>query len=229
MALSGRLAAGPRRRRALVAVLVAVALGVVALAPWGWVRLSSHGHLHSPDDAPSAPAALVLGAGLEASGRPSPFLAGRLDVAARLYETGRVRALLVSGDNRFRSYDEPTAMRDYLVAQGVPADRVVRDFAGRDTYDSCVRARRIFGADAVLVVSQTYHLPRAVATCRAVGLEAEGVGDDTARRFADVWRRGAQREVVASIKTVLDLASRRDPVLGPPEPELARVLGSDPA
>lgn len=204
--------------------MAAVLLGIVALLPWGWVRLASHDHLHSPDDAPSAPVALVLGAGLEASGRPSPFLAGRLDVAVRLYETGRVRALLVSGDNRFTDYDEPTAMRDYLVARGVPADHVVRDFAGRDTYDSCVRARRIFGAERVLVVSQAYHLPRAVATCRAVGLDAEGVGDTTARRYTDVWRRGEQREVVASVKTVLDIVTRRDPVLGEPEPGLARVL-----
>lgn len=223
------MTAAPTRRhraaRRVVAVLVALGvLGALALAPWAWVRIASRDHLHSPGDAPSAPVTLVLGAGLDASGRPSPFLAGRLDVAVRLYKTGRVRALLVSGDNRFADYDEPTAMRDYLVERGVPAERIVRDFAGRDTYDSCVRAGRIFGVQRVLVVSQEYHLPRAVATCRGVGLDAEGVGDTTARRYADVWRRGEQREVVASVKTVLDVVSRRDPVLGPPEPGLARVL-----
>ena len=106
------------------------------LGPWAWVTLSSRGHVHTVDDAPSAPVALVLGAGLNPDGSPSAFLAGRLEVARALYATGRTRVILVSGDNRVANYDEPTAMRDWLAAHGVPADAVVRDFAGRDTYDS---------------------------------------------------------------------------------------------
>jgi len=71
-------------------------------------------------------------------------------------------------------------MADYLVAHGIPAAKVVRDFAGRDTYDSCARAKRIFGVEHLTVVTQTYHLPRAVATCRALGLDAIGVGTPSA-------------------------------------------------
>jgi vancomycin permeability regulator SanA len=134
--------------------------------------------------------------------------------------------VLVSGDNRFTNYDEPTAMADYLVAHGVPASKVVRDFAGRDTYDSCVRAREVFGVDRVLVVSQGYHLPRAVAICRTVGLDAEGVGDWTGERYRTEWRRGQVREVPAAVKAVLDVVSGRDPVLGPPEPGVRDALAA---
>ena len=79
----------------------------------------------------------------------------------------------MSGDNGAREYNEPDAMRRYLVDAGVPADKVVADYAGFDTYDSCSRAQRIFGVDRLTVVTQDYHLPRAVATCRALGLDAD--------------------------------------------------------
>lgn len=192
--------------------------------PWAWVGLESRGHVHMIDSAPSAPVALVLGAGLNPDGTPSPFLAGRLEVARALHESGRVRVLLVSGDNRVANYDEPTAMRDWLVAHDVPAEHVVLDFAGRDTYDSCTRAQRIFGVARVLVVSQGYHLPRAVTTCRAVGLDAEGVGDWTARRYAAQWSAGERRERLAAGKAVIDLLTGRDPVLGPPETAVQDAL-----
>jgi vancomycin permeability regulator SanA len=210
--------ARPRRRRLVVGATLATAVvAAAALGPWAWVSLASRGHVHRLDDAPSAPVALVLGAGLNPDGSPSAFLAGRLEVARALHDSGRARVLLVSGDNRVASHDEPTAMRDWLVAHGVPAQDVVLDFAGRDTYDSCTRAKRIFEVGRVLVVSQGYHLPRAVTTCRAVGLDAEGVGDWSARRFAAQWSAGERREKPAAGKTVVDLLSGRDPVLGAPE------------
>ncbi len=203
---------------------------LLALGPWAWVSWSSRGHVHTVDAAPSAPVALVLGAGLNPDGSPSAFLTARLEVAKALYDSGRTRVLLVSGDNRVANHDEPTAMRDWLVGNGIPADAVVRDFAGRDTYDSCVRAKRIFGVDRALVVSQGYHLPRAVTTCRAVGLDAEGVGDWTARQYASVWAAGERREKLAVAKAVLDVVSGRDPVLGPVETSVQDALvASSPA
>ena len=220
----GRRQRHSRRRLVIGALGVLVLLAVLALGPWAYVSLSSRGHVHRFDDAPSAPVALVLGAGLNPDGTPSPFLAGRLEVARALYASGRVKVLLVSGDNRVRDYDEPTAMRDWLVANGVPADAVVRDFAGRDTYDSCTRATRIFGVQRALVVSQGYHLPRAVTTCRAVGIDAEGVGDWTARRYPAQWTAGERRERLAAAKTVVDLVTGRDPVLGPVETSVQDAL-----
>ena len=204
----------------------AALLAVVALGPWTWVTLSSRGHVRHLADAPGAPVALVLGAGLNPDGSPSAFLAGRLEVAKALYDSGRARVILVSGDNRVANHDEPTAMRDWLVAEGVPADAVVRDFAGRDTYDSCTRAKRIFGVERVLVVSQGYHLPRAVTTCRAVGLDAEGVGDWTAQEYSAQWTAGARREKLAAAKTVIDVVTGRDPVLGPVETSVQEALAA---
>jgi vancomycin permeability regulator SanA len=115
-------------------------------------------------------------------------------------------------------------MRTYLTTHGVPADRIVTDRAGLDTYDSCARALRIFGVGDVVIVSQGYHLPRAVGTARRLGLRAVGVGDETARWRSYPWWRGVLRDQVACVKTVWDLASRRDPVLGPPDDRVQRAL-----
>jgi vancomycin permeability regulator SanA len=224
--------APPRRRRfrrrsvvLLGAGLVTLAL-VLALGPLAWVSWSSRGHVYTVDDAPSVPVALVLGAGLNPDGSPSAFLEARLRVAKALYDSGRARVILVSGDNQVSNYDEPTAMRDWLVVNGIPAAAVVRDFAGRDTYDSCVRANRIFGVDHALIVSQGFHLPRAVAICRAVGIDADGVGDWTARTYADIWAAGERREKLAATKAVLDVVSDRDPVLGPVDTSVRDALAA---
>jgi vancomycin permeability regulator SanA len=208
--------------RLVVPLRVAAALGpagaaLVVLGSVAFVRRHAAGHLHREADAPSAPVALVLGAQVHPDGTPSSFLAARLDLARRLLEAGRVEVLLLSGDGAAREYDEPAAMRRYLLAAGVPDARMVLDRFGLDTYDSCVRARRVHGVDRLLVVTQSYHLPRAVGTARAVGLDAEGVGDVSVRRLRPAYLRGLLRDQVACVKTVVDLATRRRPVL---EPEL---------
>ena len=200
--------------------------GAAVLGSAGWVRTAAAGHTYRDaelDRVPPAPVALVLGAQVYPSGTPSAFLAARLDLARRLYDAGLVEVLLVSGDNGAREYNEPDAMRAYLVDAGVPADQVVADYAGFDTYDSCSRAQRIFGVERLIVVTQGYHLPRAVATCRALGLDADGVGDESVRGTA-AWRRGALRDQVACVKTVRDLLTRRDPVLGDRETSVDRAL-----
>ncbi|MEU4515068.1 ElyC/SanA/YdcF family protein [Nonomuraea wenchangensis] len=208
-----------------------VLLSVLALAPMTWAWLSSSGHRVMAEGAgwtarvPPAEAALVLGAGLYA-GRPSPMLARRLDVAAELYHAGKVRALLLSGDNSRRAYDEPTAMRDYLRAAGVPDAAMVLDYAGFDTWDSCVRARQVFGARSVTVVTQEFHVPRAVTLCRTAGLEAFGAGDDSSRRWAGTTYVYAARELFAAAKAFADAkVLDADPVFpGPRETSLARAL-----
>lgn len=213
------------RRRIWVALGVATILLVVLVAaPSIWVRRAADGRTYTVEDVPAHPVAIVFGAGLDPKGAPSPFLRWRLDIARDLYDAGTVQVVLVSGDNRTHDYDEPTAMRDYLVEQGVPEDAVVMDFAGRDTYDTCVRARRVFEVPSAILVTQGYHLPRAVATCNATGLESVGVGDEQARRYGDVWRSGAQRERLANIKAVYDVVSGRDPVLGGVEPGVTEAL-----
>jgi vancomycin permeability regulator SanA len=214
------------RRTVLVLVGAGITAAAAVVGAVVWVRVTAAGHTYSDGElaaVPPAPVALVLGAQVYPSGTPSPFLAGRLDLAKRLYDAGVVRVILVSGDNMAAEYNEPAAMRDYLLRAGVPDDRVVTDHAGFDTYDSCSRAQRVFGVDRLVVVTQGYHLPRAVATCRALGLDADGVGDTTVRG-SEAWRRGALRDQVACVKTVLDVVTRRDPVLGPRETSVDRAL-----
>jgi vancomycin permeability regulator SanA len=193
-------------RRLLTAGALATALAVLVMAAGGlWVGARSAGHVYSEAAVPAAPVALVLGA-------VSPFLAARLDIARRLYAAGKVKAILVSGDHSRWDYDEPGAMQVYLVARGVPATSVVLDYAGFDTYDSCARAKRIFGVSQAIVVTQSYHIDRAVALCRTLGVEATGVGDDTVRIYRGPWEHSVVRERGAVVKALLDVISHRDPV-----------------
>lgn len=206
---------------AVVLVVVAVMASPVLVA-WG----ASAGRMYTVDTAPRRDVALVFGASVRPDGRPSAYLAARLDLALELYQRGTVRAILVSGDNGEEHYNEPEAMSAYLIARGVPASQVVADYAGFDTYASCVRARKVFGATEVIAVSQTYHLPRAIATCRGVGVDAIGVGDDSvAGRWPQTWAAGRAREIPALYKMAYDLISHRTPVLGDRETSLDVALG----
>ncbi|MCG5215047.1 ElyC/SanA/YdcF family protein [Streptosporangium soli] len=209
----------------------AVLLSLLVLAPITWVWLASSGHRviaeETPrwiEEVPAAPVALVLGAGVRGE-RPTPMLARRLDITAALYHAGKVRAILLSGDNGRAGYDEPTVMRDYLLAKGVPGEQVVLDYAGFDTWDSCVRARQVFGARRLTVVTQVFHLPRAVTLCRTAGIETFGVGDDSAGRWSATYVY-AMREFVASAKGFLDsVVLRSQPRFpGPRETSLEHAL-----
>jgi vancomycin permeability regulator SanA len=200
-------------RRTVFAGALATALAVVVMACGAlWIRGEAAGHVYDERDVPPAPVALVLGAQVYPGGTPSPFLAARLDIARRLLAAGKVRAILLSGDHGRWDYDEPGSMEVYLVARGVPARQIALDYAGFDTYDSCARAHQIFGVTRAIVVTQSYHIDRAVALCRALGVDATGVGDDTVRIYTDPWMRSSIRERGAALKAVLDVASHRDPV-----------------
>ncbi|MFF9812296.1 vancomycin high temperature exclusion protein [Streptomyces sp. NPDC014006] len=215
----------PRTRtgqRRLVQAVMAVC--VLALLPSTWMYTVTGDRLRSAADVPHTEVAVVFGAGLW-DGEPSPYLAHRLDAAAALYRAGRIEVVLVTGDNSRADYDEPDAMRTYLRKHGVPTERIVSDYAGFDTWDSCVRARKIFGVDRAVLISQGFHIRRAVALCEAAGVTSYGVGVD---EWHDVtWYYGGTREVFAAGKAALDALFRPDPrFLGPKEPGVARALAS---
>lgn len=162
--------------------------------------------------------ALILGAGVYADREPTPVLQGRLETALRLYQSGRVGWFLVSGDNRTPQYNEPSAMRRWLIRQGVPPTRIVSDYAGRRTYDSLKRAQVVFGVRRVVLVTSDFHLPRALFLARALGLEAYGVPSSTevhgtATRASFWFREYAARHVA-----LWDSWFPPDLVLGPREP-----------
>ncbi|NUR85823.1 MAG: DUF218 domain-containing protein [Nonomuraea sp.] len=196
-----------------------------------WVWLDSAAHREIADTpgwlqrVPALGTALVLGARVNGE-VPTPMLARRLDIAAELYRAGKVRAVLLSGDNSRKDYDEPTVMRDYLTARGVPARALVLDYAGFDTWDSCVRARQVFGATRLTVVTQQFHLPRAVTLCRAAGLETYGVGDDSSQRWPAPTYSYAVREFFATAKALADaeILDSSPTFPGPPETSLRTAL-----
>jgi vancomycin permeability regulator SanA len=217
-----RLPRTPAGRRRLVQAVVAGC--VLALLPATWMWVVTGDRLRTTADAPRAEVAVVFGAGLW-DGEPSPYLAHRLDAAATLYRAGRVKVVLVTGDNSRKDYDEPDAMRAYLAKHGVPRGRVVTDYAGFDTWDSCVRAKKIFGVDKAVLISQNFHIRRAVALCDAAGVDSYGVGVDD--KHDVTWYYGGTREVFAAGKALLDVVFEPNPqFLGPKEPGVAKALAS---
>jgi SanA protein len=159
--------------------------------------------------------ALVLGAGLLSDGSPTPALYDRVATAADLYKSGRVEKLLVSGDNRFEWYNEPEAMCQLAIRLGVPAEDIVLDYAGRRTYDSCYRAREIFEVKRTVIVTQRFHLDRALYVCDALGIPSVGMVADR-RVYMSPYRQWWQlRELAALTKAWLDIhILHPQPVLG---------------
>lgn len=216
-----------RKRRFWLAV--AAGLVVLLLVPTVWMSVSTAGQRYSVDDAVDRPVTLVLGAGLEEDGSPSRFLAARLDIAAELHAAGKTQVVLVSGDNSVESYDETGAMRDYLVRAGVPEDRVVADHAGFSTWESCARARDVFGVDSAIVVTQRFHLPRAVRLCRAAGIDTVGVGDPSGQRRLPTTVYGYAREIPAAVKATASILVQPEPTFpGPEEDGVTEALESAP-
>jgi SanA protein len=199
-----------------LAILLAVPITAFALICGLriWVNARTAGRIYTnAGEVPPAPVALVLGAGLWRDGSPTPALYDRVATAVDLYQAGRVKKLLMSGDNRFVNYNEPAAMKKLAIQLGAPAEDIVLDYAGRRTYDSCYRAKEIFGVRQVVVVTQRFHLDRALFLCDALGVESVGVIAD--RRVYQTLRWWELREVLATAGAWWDVNVRHPvPVLG---------------
>jgi SanA protein len=198
-----------RRRKTLIALIVLL-VAVVFLA-------SVHGRVHAFDDRiigapevfdtsqwPRPRVAIVFGASVFSSGELSPTLEDRVESAIELYRSGRVDRILVSGDNRHPSYNEPKAMQDYLVSHAVDPKDVIVDYAGRSTYDTCLRAREIFGIQKAVLVTQRFHLSRALYLANQLGLDAYGVATDGAASSRSLGYQSV-RELGAEVKAFLNL------------------------
>jgi vancomycin permeability regulator SanA len=189
----------------------------------------AHPRIHNVEDVIPAPAAVVFGAGLWRDGSPTPVLRDRVQTAAEIYFAGKVQKILMSGDNRFVYYNEPAAMRDHALSLGVPDDDIVLDYAGRRTYDTCYRAQHIFGLGEVVLVTQNFHLPRALYICNVLGIEASGVpaeGHCFLKRTRVYWQ---MRESFATLVALWEVhVSKPLPVLGEFEPIFSSdITGED--
>ncbi len=202
----------------LFAGLVIVALLVISVPRW-IAGNEARPHLFSEKAVPATRVAIVFGAGLQRDGTPSAVLRDRVEMAVNLYKDGKVEKILMSGDNRFIEYNEPGAMRDYAVGLGVPSSDIVLDYAGRRTYDTCYRARYIFDVKQAILVTQQFHLTRAIFTCTNLGIDLSGVPADhrTFRRSTmAIWQ---VREIMATSVALWQVWIERPlPILGHPEP-----------
>jgi len=171
------------------------------------------------ENVPAERVAIVFGAGLLRDGSAGPVLRDRVETAVQLYQQGKVQKLLMSGDNRFVNYNEPEAMRQYALDLGVPDEDIVLDYAGRRTYDTCYRANAIFQVDSAILVTQNFHLPRALFLCNSFGVQSTGVEANNTyfRKISRLYWN--TRELFATVQSVWDVrVSKPLPVLGDPEP-----------
>lgn len=192
----------------LVMLVVAAVLGIEM-----WVNQQSETYCYDRvEDCRSGDVALVLGCSKYfLSGKPNSYFYGRMQAAADLWKSGKVRGIIVSGDNRDKYYNEPLNMRVALEKLGVPTDKIVCDSAGLRTYDSVLRAKRIYGLEKVLIISQEDHVARAVTIAQALGMDAVGLNaplEEVARatRYTMYLRERAARIVMA-----LDILLGKEP------------------
>jgi len=166
---------------------------------------------------PQQDVAIVFGAGVFPNGQPTPYLQERVNTAVKLYQAKRVKKILMTGDNSSKHYNEPVAMGKLAEQQGVPAKDIVLDYAGFNTYDSCYRAWYIFKVSSAILVSQGYHLPRAISTCNMMGLNVIGV--DALHTGQDFTIPYIVREWISTDKSYVQNIFEPNPtVRGSPEP-----------
>jgi SanA protein len=181
--------------------------------------LYARGRVYTASEVPTQRVAIVFGAGLWRNGSPTPVLIDRVTTAANLYFAGKVEKLLMSGDNRFVDYNEPEAMRQLALSLGVPDEAIVRDYAGRRSYDTCYRAKAIFGVTQAILVTQAFHMPRTIYLCNKLGVDSIGVNADLR-----IYRKSSLlywnlRELPAATAALWDVNIAHPlPVLGKYEP-----------
>jgi vancomycin permeability regulator SanA len=204
-------------------VVTVVIAGIILLwAPSVYTNLSTKSKRYdltktSVQNIPKMKVAIVPGAGVLPSGKPTPYLQNRIATSVKLYKEHRVQKIIMSGDNSTKKYNEPKVMKDVAVKLGVKSDDVVIDYAGFSTYDTCYRARHIFNIGEATIITQGYHLPRAVKTCNGLGINTIGVSALKSGR--DFTVSYIAREWLSTDKALLQIIIKPNPtVLGKPEP-----------
>lgn len=205
------LVSSRQKRILLAAGICVVALAPILMATWAYAIIEPNNkYILEESDGEKARVGIVLGAGVNKDGKPFKELQARLDVAAEALEAGRVERLILSGDNRFENYNEPDAMKDYLIeTRHIPAAKLQPDYAGRSTYESCERASKVFGLKKTILFSVRSHLPRAIYLCRQFGIETYGVASHVEAN------NQIRREAMARVKALINVYIKGEPtVLG---------------
>lgn len=192
------------RRWLLLGMLLVLLLPIVLIGFVAW-RTGRYRYVDTAQ-VPAERVVIVFGAGVRPDGRLTRMLSDRVSAAIELYQRGRVQKLLMTGDNSTTSYDEVTAMQNFALARGVPAEDITLDYAGFSTYESCYRARAIFGVERAVLVTQRFHLARAVYTCQTLGVTAVGLGTQDWGAYRETLLvQYTLREVLATLKALWQL------------------------
>jgi SanA protein len=202
---------------ALVGAGLAVFLALVVAAANVYVLLEGEDSTSSIADVPKTEVAIVPGALVQPDGKMSVMLGDRVKDAARLWHAGKVQKILVSGDHGQWTYDEPDTMREALVRDGVTPRDIFEDHAGFDTWQTMVRARSIFGVDRAVVVTQGFHMPRALFLADQAGIDATGLTSDL-HRYGYQGKKSEVREVLSRVKAIYDVTIDTPAMAGPKIP-----------
>ncbi len=206
----------------LLTVIIAVVIILYALSYY--INIRTEDEIYSSiDEVPEAYTVIVLGASVKSNGNLSTMLEDRVKSALQLYRAGKVERFLLSGDNGTKEYNEPKAMKEYLLERDIPEDHIYLDYAGFDTYDSMYRAKEVFGVEKAIIVTQGFHLPRAVFIAKNLGLDYKGyIGD---KHIYEREETNQRRELLANVKAYLELIFHKEPtylgskipINGPPQ------------
>lgn len=198
--------------KVLIGIVVVGGLLISFPLLWrAWVDSSRSHEIYTVESAPVARVAIVFGARIYPSGRLSAMLMDRVETAIQLYEADKVEKLLFSGDNSSQYYNEPGAMMAYARQRGVPEEDIQLDYAGLRTYDTCYRAQAIFQLESAVLVTQRFHLPRAIFTCDQLGIKVFGVAADRREYHPRSIAWSEMREIPATLMALLDVVRRRPP------------------
>jgi len=205
----------PRKKSIIVGALSLFAAAILSLTlSRVYSAERAKNLIYTSANVPEYPVAIIFGAWVDGNGYPSAVLEDRVKMGANLYKADKVKALLLTGDNHITSYNEPEAMRQYALSLGVPDSALVLDYAGFRTYDSCYRAREIFRVDQAILVTQAFHLDRALLVCNSLGVAAVGVAADAVRPKG--YERinlliSEMREFPSTAFALIDLVSGKKP------------------
>ena len=190
----------------LITAIILTVLILFALILRFWVHRKVRSSVYTLDqNFLPAEVGIVLGAGLWANGSPTPVLYDRVSTGVDLYKSAKVNKLLMSGDGRSDAYNEPKVMKQLAVSLGVPPENIILDYAGRRTYDSLFRAREIHHVVEALVITQRFHLDRALYLCDALGIHARGISADRRRYRFLALQRSRLREIAATVLAWIEI------------------------
>lgn len=200
-------------KNTIIILLCLAILGVAAVfAVNAHVKRAAGGNIITQDEALSlndVDCIIVLGCQVKENGKPSDMLSDRLKRGIELYSEGAAPKILMSGDHGRKAYDEVNTMKQIALSEGIPSEDIFMDHAGFSTYESMYRAKEIFGADKIIIVTQEYHLYRALYIAEKLGIEAYGVGSDYRTYRGQEYREA--REILARCKDFVKVIYKPEP------------------